>query len=133
MFADPYRLRVVWAFAILERQRQLQAAEAARRATINAELTKAGVLYRIARAKDAISSDEFHVAFNARHDERAAAKDVNDVRDIALAILAEMGVDMTDVTIRLRRSSKRKVKMRVTPTVEAAQRAIDAAESARAA
>jgi hypothetical protein len=133
MFADPYRLRVVWAFAILERQRQLQAAEGAHRSAINAELTKAGVLYRIARAKDAIRSDRFHVAFNARHAERAAAKDVNDVREIALAILTEMGVDMTDVTIRLRRSSKRKIKMRVTPTVEAAQRAISAADTARAA
>lgn len=133
MFAEPARLRVIWTLAILERQRQLQDAEAARRAAINAELTKAGVLYRIARAKDAIRSDRFHVAFNARHDERAAAKDVNDVRAIALSILAEMGIDMTDVTLRLQRASKRKLKMRVTPTIEAAQRAIDAVESARAA
>jgi hypothetical protein len=142
VLADPFRLRSTWAWAQEGQRDRALAAETAWRKAVDAELEKAGVFERVKGAIAGIGSEAFQEGFVARQEARAAARDENDLRQIALDVLAELGVDLTDVIIRLRRARAEElprgfrrqgaaqVKLRPTPTVEAAQRAIDAAAAA---
>lgn len=135
-FSDPGRLRLLWAFAQGDKHRAESRRETRRRLAIDAELGRMGLFAKMRTASAAIASERFSAAFTERRSEREACRNEDDIRDIALAVLAEMEVDMTDLQIRLRRATEREVikagtpkgatqvRFRVTPTVEAAQRAI---------
>lgn len=139
-FADPGRLRWLWAFAQGDPQRAESRRETRRRLAIDAELGRMGLFAKMRVASAAIASERFAAAFTGRRSEREACRNEDDVRDIALGILAEMEVDMTDLQIRLRRATEKEVikadtpagtaqiKLRVTPTVEAARQAIAAVD-----
>ena len=140
VFADPGRLRWLWSFANHYTRRSEEAADTRRRMAIDAELARMGLFDKMRVASAAIASEPFAAAFIERRQEREAAKSEDDIRDIALVILGELGVDMSDLQIRLRRATEREViksdtpagtaqlKLRVTPTIDAAKRAIAAVD-----
>jgi hypothetical protein len=137
--SDPWRLWSAWGWAGALAGARRQAREVAWRQAVDAELARAGVFERMAAANTALGGAEFARRLNAARDARAAARDENDVARVCREILAGMGLDLTDVHIRLRRaresemprslrrSGGAQLRLRATPTVEAAQRAIDAA------
>jgi hypothetical protein len=141
-FADPARLAVIFAIAYAEIEKRHAAVERAWRMAVDAELARAGVFARVNATNAAMSTERFQKGFEVRQVERAAAADENDLREIVLAVLAEMAVDLADTIIRLRRSASdeltrperrhgvAQVRLRAYPTPAAAQRAIDAARAA---
>lgn len=140
--ADPHRLVLLFDSAFAEIEQKRAAYDRAWRTAVDAELARAGVFVRVKATNAAMATERFQRGFEARQEDRAAAEDENDLRAIALAVLAEMGVDQTDVIIRLRRSTQEELTrperrhgvaqicLRGFPTPAAAQVAIDAARAA---
>jgi hypothetical protein len=141
-FAAPARLVVLWAYAVFEARARAEEVQRQWRVAVDRQLEAAGVFARMKTANLAIAAPAFAAALNAAAEERAAAKDENDIAAIVRRILAEMGVDQADLMIRLRRAFDYEIprwmrreggaQLRISakPTIAAAQRAIDAAAAA---
>lgn len=138
-FASPWRLTVFWLQAEEEDRARREAIDKRWRMAVDQELGATGVFRRVAEANSAIATTRFGELFVERQEERAAAKSENDLALLARSILADLGVDLADIHIRLRRALPEEmtrmlrriggaqVKLRATPTVEVAQLAIDRA------
>jgi len=133
---------IAWAYAHALAEDQRRAVDQRWRRAVDDQLAAAGIFARVAEANTAIVSEAFAAALNASEEARRAAKDENDLRVICVDILRGLGVDMTDLTVRLRRSldadlprwlrrqGGAQLHLAAGPTVEAAQRALDAAAAA---
>lgn len=121
-----------WAYAEAVSRARAAAAGHARREAVDS--VRRDQLRRVVLANKAIASHAFHVAINARHDERAAARSEEDLRDLSIDILRALGLDMTDVTLRVRRvpvdvgrGRKAQLAIRAVPTIESARAALEKA------
>jgi hypothetical protein len=138
VLADSDRLLAVWNWGRAEAQ--AKSPEYARRREIDAELGRRGLLARMAAASAVARSPAYAEAVNARASDRAAARTEDDLARILTACLVEAGADMTDLQVRLRRvtdQEKRRagaprraaqLRMRITPTIEAARAAVAAVD-----
>jgi hypothetical protein len=134
LLSAPDRLLSSWRLAAyLDEQRK---PENVRKRAIDAELARRGIFRRMVLASQAVMTPAFRNAVDARVEERRAAKNENDLASIVESILCDLGVDMEDLHVRLRRATQKEVrksgaprraaqlKIRIRPTVEAARAAI---------
>lgn len=99
--------------------------EASRRARILAArslLLRDGTLRRVARVRRALRTEVFHDRFMSK--DRARARDLEQLCGMAVEALFEMGVDLTDVQLTMRRAENNQLKFRPLPTYEAGRRAL---------
>jgi hypothetical protein len=136
--ADPFRLYLAWRAAP-----QLDTPhrpENVRKHRIDAILFERGIFARMQAATQVAMSREFRAKLEEARAEREAARNEADVAALCYRILTELGADMTDLQVRLRRRTRAELRaegkprqatgiaMRITPTLEAARAAVAAAD-----
>jgi hypothetical protein len=112
--------------ALLTRRKQ-EEKEAARQARIAAGrrvLLRDGTLRRVARVRRAmrVRRQEFHDRFMDKP--RQTAQGLEDICRMAVEVLIDMGVDMTDVQLQMRRKSATELKFDPLPSYESGRRAL---------
>lgn len=98
--ADPFSLYVVHAMAARDAFERRRRRAAERHAAIEAELEAMGVQGRARRAHAVISTPTFGEMFD-RATDAAKPADLNAARALMLDMLAERGVDVAGVTMRM--------------------------------
>lgn len=134
LLSDPVRLRSSWSLAVyLDEQRK---PENVRKRAIDAELARRGFFRRMALASQAVKTEAFRDAMDTAIEVRRMAKSEKELAMLVEAILLTLGVDMTDLHVRLRRATAKEVrksgaprqsaqlKMRIRPTVESAREVV---------
>lgn len=135
--SDPHRLRETWLFAAVPPP---TTPDDARRIRINAELARRGLFRRMRAASAVASSRAFWAALEEARDERVACRNEDDLAALCRRLLEGLGADMADLQVRLRRATPKEVrasgarrsaaqiKMRITPTLDAARAAVAAVD-----
>jgi hypothetical protein len=138
VFSDPGRLVNLWRSA----RAVVDDPETARRREIDAELGRRGFFRRMVAAAAVARSRTFRDALEARYEDRAAAKSEDDLARVCESVLRELGADMTDLHVRLRRRTEAELRkdgfiggqvaqlrMRICPTIEAAREVVAAVDA----
>lgn len=123
------RIYVTWRLAVirqdaLARQAAAEVA-AAKKARIDAArgvLFKDGTMRRVAAVRRAIRRPEFHDRFMLC--DRASAKRLEDLAEMAVGVLLEMHVDLTDVQLTMRRTAEKGLRFDPLPSLDVSRRAL---------
>ena len=136
--AAPERLHAFWSWAA--RFDAATRPDAVRKRRIDAVLLERGLFAKMAAASRAARTREFRDRLEAARAEREAARNEADLARLCERILTEMGADMADLQVRLRRRTAKELRaegkprqaagiaMRITPTLEAARAAVAEAD-----